>query len=235
MDNKILSIKNINFETLGTFRELIRSDGYQIENIEAQNEAVPTNAKRYAAIIILGGPMSVYDNDGYLKKEQELIRHALKLEIPILGICLGSQLIAQAIGGNVYKGGKKEIGWSNVMLNHAGYNGLFKGINTKSIKVFQWHGDTYDLPQKATIMASSKLYPQAFRFGSAIGIQFHMEVNGEMIQRWADEYSQELERERIEIADLLNHKEHEIKELSERCKVVYSNFSKMIKDKSTCY
>jgi len=62
-----------------------------------------------------------------------------------------------------------------------------------------------------------------------------MEVNGEMIQRWADEYSQELERERIEIADLLNHKEHEIKELSKRCKVVYSNFSKMIKDKSTCY
>jgi GMP synthase-like glutamine amidotransferase len=144
-------------------------------------------------------------------------------------------LIAQAIGGNVFKGGKKEIGWCNVMINHAGYNGLFKGINTKSIKVFQWHGDTYDLPQKATIMASSKLYPQAFRFGSAIGIQFHMEVNGEMIQRWAEEYSQELERERIEITDLLNHKEHEIKELSKRSKVVYSNFSKMIKDKSTCY
>src|SRR6266704_1453374 len=230
MDNKILSIKNINFETLGTLRELIRSDGYQIENIEDQNEAVPTNAKRYAAIIILGGPMSVYDNDEYLKKEQELIRHALKLEIPILGICLGSQLIAQAIGGNVYKGGKKEIGWSNVMLNHAGYNGLFKGINGKSIKVFQWHGDTYDLPPKATIMASSKLYPQAFRFGSAIGIQFHMEVNGEMIQRWAEEYSQELKREHIELRNLLVHKEHE-KELIESCKVVYSNFSKMIKDK----
>lgn len=112
---------------------------------------------------------------------------------------MGSQLIAQTIGGNVYKGRKKEIGWSNVMLNQAGYKDLFKGINTKSIKVFQWHGDTYDLPAKATIMASSKLYPQAFRFGSAIGIQFHMEVNGEMIQRWAEEYSQELKRERIEI------------------------------------
>lgn len=112
---------------------------------------------------------------------------------------MGSQLIAQTIGGNVYKGRKKEIGWSNVMLNQAGYKDLFKGINTKSIKVFQWHGDTYDLPAKATIMASSKFYPQAFRFGSAIGIQFHMEVNGEMIQRWAEEYSQELKRERIEI------------------------------------
>jgi GMP synthase-like glutamine amidotransferase len=181
MDNKILSIQNINFETLGTLRELIRSDGYQIENIVAEKEAVPTDAKRYAAIIILGGPMAVYDNILYLKREQQLIRNALRLEIPVLGICLGSQLIAQAIGGSVHKGGKKEIGWSNVMLNHSGYNDLFKGINTRSIKVFQWHGDTYDLPPKATIMASSKLYPQAFRFGSVFGIQFHMEVNAEMI------------------------------------------------------
>ena len=179
--------------------------------------------------------MAVYDNVQYLKREQELIRHALKLEIPVLGICLGSQLIAQAIGGNVYKGGKKEIGWSNVMLKQAGYNDLFKGINTKSIKVFQWHGDTYVLPPKATIMAASKLYTQAFRFGSAIGIQFHIEVNGEMIQSWAQEYSQELKRERIELTDLLSHKDHEIKKLFERCKVVYSNFSKMIKDKSTSY
>jgi GMP synthase (glutamine-hydrolysing) len=230
MDNKILSIQNISFETLGTLRELIIADGYQVENIEAQKEAVPNNAEQYTAIIILGGPMAVYDNAEYLKREQELIRRALKQEIPILGICLGSQLIAQTIGGNVYKGGKKEIGWSNVMLNQAGYKDLFKGINAKSIKVFQWHGDTYDLPPKATIMASSKLYPQAFRFGSAIGIQFHMEVNGEMIQRWAEEYSQELKREHVELRDLLVHKEHE-KELLESCKVVYSNFSKMIKDR----
>jgi GMP synthase (glutamine-hydrolysing) len=235
MDNKILSIQNINFETLGTLRELIRSDGYQIENIVAEKEAVPTDAKRYAAIIILGGPMAVYENVLYLKREQQLIRNALKQEIPVLGICLGSQLIAQAIGGNVHKGGKKEIGWSNVMLNHSGYNDLFKGINTKSIKVFQWHGDTYDLPPKATIMASSKLYPQAFRFGSVFGIQFHMEVNAEMIRRWAEEYSQELKRERIKLTDLLNHKDDEIKELFERCKVVYSNFSKIIENKSMSY
>ena len=166
MDNKILSIQNISFETLGTLRELIRSDGYQVENIEAQKEAVPDNAEQYVAIIILGGPMAVYDNVEYLKSEQELIRRALKQEIPVLGICLGSQLIAQTIGGNVYKGRNKEIGWSNVMLNQAGYKDLFKGISAKSIKVFQWHGDTYDLPAKATIMASSKLYPQASIWGS---------------------------------------------------------------------
>ena len=228
MDKKILSIQNISFETLGTLSQLIRSDGYQLENIEAQEEAVPNNVEQYAAIIILGGPVAVYDNVNYLGKEQDLIRQALKREIPVLGICLGSQLIAQVIGGNVHKGGKKEIGWFKVMVNPAGHKDLFKGINTNSIRVFHWHGDTYDLPQKATIMASSKLYPQAFRFGSAVGIQFHIEVTGEMIERWAREYNQELKRERIAPPDLLIKKDCEIKELYEICKVMYSNFSKMI-------
>jgi GMP synthase-like glutamine amidotransferase len=232
MDKKILSIQNISFETLGTLEGLIRSDGYLIEKIEAQKEPVPNNVKQYAAIIILGGPMGVYDNAEYLKGEQELIRQALRHEVPLLGICLGSQLIAQAIGGKVYKGAKKEIGWSEVMINQAGLSGLFKGVNTHKIKVFQWHGDTYDLPPKATIMASSKLYPQAFRFESAFGIQFHLEINDEMISRWVEEYAKELESERIEPVELLARKDHDLNELRERCKVVYSNFSRIIEGRS---
>jgi GMP synthase (glutamine-hydrolysing) len=232
LENKILSVQNISFETLGTLEELIRCDGYQIENIQAQTDPVPNNVQQYAAIIILGGPMAVYDNVKYLKKEQELIKHALKDEIPVLGICLGSQLIAQAIGGKVCKGGKKEIGWSTVEINSAGLVDLFKGINTQEIKVFQWHGDTYDLPPNAAILASSKLYIQAFRFASAVGIQFHLEITDEMIRRWAEEYAKELECEWIEPRDLLVQKDHELRELRERCKTVYSNFSKMIKNRS---
>jgi GMP synthase-like glutamine amidotransferase len=133
MHKKILSIQNISFETLGTLEGLIRSDGYLIEKIEAQKEPMPNNVKQYAAIIILGGPMGVYDNADYLKREEELIRRALRHEVPVLGICLGSQLIAQAIGGKVYKGAKKEIGWSEVMINQAGLSGLFKGVNTHKI------------------------------------------------------------------------------------------------------
>ena len=107
LHKKILSIQNISFENLDTLSQLIRSDGYHVENIEAQEEAVPNNVEQYAAIIILKGPIAVYDNVKYLDKEQDLIKHALKREIHVLGICLGSQLIAQVIGGNVYKGGKK--------------------------------------------------------------------------------------------------------------------------------
>jgi len=231
MDKKILSIQNISFETLGTLEGLIRSDGYLVEKIEAQKEPIPNNIEQYAAIIILGGPMGVYDNVEYLRREEELIREALRREVPVLGICLGSQLIAQAIGGKVYKGPKKEIGWSEVMINQAGLSDLFKGINTEKIDVFQWHGDTYDLPAKATIMASSKLYPQAFRFDNAIGVQFHLEISDEMISRWVKEYAKELEYERIEPGDLLAQNDHDLNELHERCKVVYSNFSRIIKDR----
>lgn len=228
---KILSIQNIDFETLGTLEELIHSDGYQIENIEAQTDTIPSKADGYVAIVILGGPMAVYDetNYQYLSKEQELIRDAIKNEVPVLGICLGSQLIAQATGGRVYRGPKKEIGWFNVTITPNGRESLFKGIKTKTVRVFQWHGDTYDLPSTANIMAFSNLYPQAFKVGSAIGMQFHLEVNRKMIERWIQEYSQEINKEHIKSDDiLLPNKTKEIRDSYDRCKVVHSNFSKMI-------
>jgi GMP synthase (glutamine-hydrolysing) len=224
---KILSIQNIEFETLGSLEELIQSDGYEIENIEAQTEPMPQNIGDYAAIIILGGSMAVYDNLGYIVKEQELIRDAIKNKVPVLGICLGSQLIAQAAGGNVYKGSKKEIGWYNVTLNHTGQNDLFKDIKSKTMRVFQWHGDTYDLPSTATIMASSELYPQAFRIGTAVGIQFHLEVNYEMIKRWTHEYRQELRNENLKPENILSDTK-DIEDLFDKCKVVYSNFAKLM-------
>jgi GMP synthase (glutamine-hydrolysing) len=224
---KILSIQNIEFETLGSLEELIQSDGYEIENIEAQTEPMPQNTGDYTAIIILGGPMAVYDNLGYIVKEQELIRDAIKNKVPVLGICLGSQLIAQAAGGNVYKGSKKEIGWYNVTLNHNDQNDIFKDIKSKTMRVFQWHGDTYDLPSTATIMASSELYPQAFRIGTAVGIQFHLEVNYKMIERWTHEYRQELNNENIKPENILSTTK-DVEDLYDKCKVLYSNFAKLM-------
>jgi GMP synthase-like glutamine amidotransferase len=171
--------------------------------------------------------MAVYDNLAYLQKEQELIRNAIKNETPLLGICLGSQLIAQATGGRVYKGKKKEIGWYNVYLTPASSNDIFRGFTNKAIRIFQWHGDTYDLPANAKILAYSDLYPQAFRIGSAVGIQFHFEVDEDLIQTWINEYSGDLVTEKINPESLLPAPK-ELDELAAQGRRIYANFTRVL-------
>ena len=203
------------------------SDGYDIEKVNTQKDHVPTSPLGYDAIVILGGPMAVYDNLAYLQKEQELIRNAIKNETPLLGICLGSQLIAQAVGGRVYKGKKKEIGWYNVYLTPASSNDIFRGFTNKAIRIFQWHGDTYDLPANAKILAYSDLYPQAFRIGSAVGIQFHFEVDEDLIQTWINEYSGDLITEKIKPESLLPAPK-KLEELAAQGRRIYANFTRVL-------
>lgn len=224
---KILSVQNIGCETLGLLEQMFVHDGYSVQKVNAQNDPLPSSPLGYDTIVILGGPISVYDKFPYLKKEQELISNAIKNDIPVLGICLGSQLIAQAAGGRVYKGKKKEIGWSNVYLTPASSNDIFRGFTDKAIRIFQWHGDTYDLPANAKILAYSELYPQAFRIGSAVGIQFHFEVDEPLIQRWMKEYSAELIAEKIKPESILPAA-CELEELAVRCRHIYNNFSRVL-------
>jgi GMP synthase-like glutamine amidotransferase len=207
---------------------MFRSDGFEIEKVNAQDGNVPATSKGYAAVVILGGPMAVYDNLPYLHQEQELIKDAMKSNTPVLGVCLGSQLIAQAAGGRVYKGKKKEIGLSSVYVTPASSNDIFRGVTDKTIKVFQWHGDTYDLPSNAKMLAYSDLYPQAFRIGSAVGVQFHLEVDKVMIESWIREYSAEVRAEKIEPSSILPSP-GDLEELSARCRTVYNNFTRVLK------
>jgi GMP synthase (glutamine-hydrolysing) len=224
---KILTVQNIQCETLGLLEQMFVHDGYHIEKVNTQNDTVPTSPLGYDAIVILGGPMAVYDNSPHLQKEQELITNAIRNDTPVLGICLGSQLIAQAAGGRVYKGKKKEIGWHNVYLTPASSNDIFRGFTDKMIRIFQWHGDTYDLPANAKILAYSDLYPQAFRIGSAVGIQFHFEVNEPLIQTWMKEYSADLIAEKIKPESVLPAP-CELEELAARCRHIYNNFARVL-------
>jgi GMP synthase (glutamine-hydrolysing) len=228
LNKKILCIQNIACETLGTLEGLLRSEGYGISKIQASKDPIPKSAKTFSALIILGGPMSVYDGIKYLNEEQGLIRDAIQRKIPTLGICLGSQLIAAAIGGRVHKGIKKEIGWHRVSLTEKGLNSLFKGLNKNQFGVFQWHGDTYTLPPKAEILAYSKFYSQAFRFGTAYGLQFHLEVTTDMIRSWLKEYNKEITEERLRTEKILPRNEDDIQKLVSRCELVWSNFSRII-------
>jgi GMP synthase (glutamine-hydrolysing) len=228
MHKKILCIQNIACETLGTLEGLLRSEGYSIYKVQASQDPIPKSAKEFSAIIILGGPMSVYDGIKYLNEEQGLIRDAIQGKIPTLGICLGSQLIAGAIGGTVQKGIKKEIGWHRVRLTKKGLNSLFKGLNKTQFMVFQWHGDTYTLPPKTEILAYSDLYPQAFRFGTAYGLQFHLEVTTDMIRLWLKEYKKEITEGMLRSEEILPRNDDDIQKLVNRCKLVWSNFSRII-------
>jgi GMP synthase-like glutamine amidotransferase len=202
-------------------------DGYDIETVNVQDDPVPTNPLGYDAIVILGGPMAVYDNFPYLQKEQDLIRSAMKNDTPVLGVCLGSQLIAQAAGGRVYKAKKKEIGWDNVYLTPASSNDLFRGFTDKMIRVFQWHGDTYDLPATAKILAYTDLYVQAFRVESAVGIQFHFEVNEYLIRTWMKEYSVDLIREKTSPESILPAPS-DLEHLAAWCRLMYNNFTRVL-------
>jgi GMP synthase (glutamine-hydrolysing) len=233
MTRKILSIQNISCETLGTLEDFLESDGYVLHKVLAPEDPIPQSAIEFSAIILLGGPMSVYEGIPYLTKEQFLIRDAYRRNIPVLGVCLGSQLIAGALGGTVFRGAKKEIGWYDVKVTDKGLDNLFKGLEKKELGVFQWHGDTYTLPQNAVVLAYSDLYPQAFKIGSAYGLQFHLEVTTDMIKVWTEEYREEIKREGIELEKIKARNRNEIQELNKKCNLVWSNFSDIIRRNET--
>lgn len=229
MNDSILVVQNIQCEHLGRFKKLFESDKYDISVIDARNiKNIFQNLSDYSGIVILGGPMSVSDNYEYLQEEQNLINKAVDMNIPTLGICLGSQLIAQALGGSVHVGKTKEIGWYDVEITNDGKKEIFSGLSTNNVKIFQWHGETFLLPDSSTILAKSRDYVQAFRIKNAIGIQFHIEVDVNMIKDWINQYSKEIEDSKIPVDSIMPKNLSQIEELSSLCKLVYVNFRDMI-------
>lgn len=228
LSRNILVIQNIGCEHLGNLSRLFESDGYNVSLLNSQKDFIPTDLTFYSGIVILGGPMSVYDNYDYLKDQQKLIKKAVDMKIPTLGICLGSQLIAEAMGGKVYPGNLKEIGWYDIEITKSGTRDIFTGITTLKNNVFQWHGDTFQLPDSAIILAKSDTYIQAFRINTAIGIQFHIEVNESMIEEWIRVYSKEIINLKLDKNNIMPKQKKQIINLLILCKLVYNNFKKMI-------
>ena len=187
--SEVLVIHNTRIEGSGYLGELLNNDGFDITSVHAKHENIPE--KKYSLVVILGAPESANDNLPYLQEEQKLIKKTVEDDIPLLGICLGSQLIAKTFGAKVYPGPKKEIGFYHDLVTDNNSK-LFSGF-TNPFTVFHWHGDTFDLPEKATRLVHSENYQnQAFQIGSAVGLQFHMEVNEEMVNLWLDKTEEKL-------------------------------------------
>jgi GMP synthase (glutamine-hydrolysing) len=186
---KLLVCQHVAFEVLGTLDPLLRHAGFRIRYVNfGRHPHAEPNIDRYAGLVILGGPMNVDDTarHPHLLTELRLIERALALEIPVLGICLGAQLIARALGAEVRPNGEKEIGWYDVTLTEAGAADPVLGHFRPTEKVFQWHGHTFDVPRGAAHLARSPgCESQAFRYGRDVyGFQFHLEVDEPLIERW---------------------------------------------------
>ena len=160
------------------------------------NEPLPP-AEELDWLVIMGGPMNVHQEAVFpwLRDEKRYIHRAVELRKTVLGICLGAQIIAHCLGATVYKGPKKEIGWHHIKLSGDGLKDQCMrqlaihprvGDFWRQFKVMHWHGDTFDLPPGAVLLASSDLYShQAFSFGKSVyGLQFHIEVTKEMVADW---------------------------------------------------
>jgi len=218
--NNVLVIQNASSEGLGLFRQLLESDGYEIETIQAKQEKIPS--KRYSLLIILGAPESVNDNLGYLSNEMDLIQNYVCDNIPVLGICLGSQLIAKAFGASIYHGTKKEIGFfDDLKLENKNMSDLFTGFNNP-FTAFHWHEETFTLPQNAIRLVHSSDYPnQAFKIGTAVGLQFHLEVDELMINSWLANTHHVSQNEKEKI---LNDIEKNFSILKQNISIFYKNF-----------
>lgn len=196
----IYAIQHLAFEDLGLWEEALYQWGYRVRYFEAGRDDL-TQALTYAGLtIILGGPIGVYDTADYpfLQKEIDLLKVRLEHNLPTLGICLGAQLIAHALGAKVYAGHIKEIGWAQLEIHSLEHNPLHALQGTE---VLHWHGDTFDLPSNAELLASSNIYPhQAFRVGQNIlGLQFHPEVASDSLEKWLIGHHAELHQAKMNI------------------------------------
>ena len=186
---KVLVFQHVPFEVLGTLDPLLRQGGYRVRyvNYGRDPDAEP-EVDKYHGLIVLGGPMNVDMIEEYphLETEKRLIRRMIEQGVPVLGICLGAQLIAKTLGAEVRKNPEKEIGWYNVSLTEEGRGDPVLRHLCDTRRIFEWHGDTYELPEGAVHLASSKTCEnQAFRYGENVyGFQFHMEVDAPLIERW---------------------------------------------------
>ena len=180
----IYVIKHVPEEGPGIFEELIPRDAVTLLAGSDTWPAVETND----IFLIMGGPMGVYERKRYpfIEKELQLIRRCREQGAKVFGVCLGAQMIAEALGGKVYKGHVQEIGWYRITHSTAAADDPVFSIFPKELDVFQWHGDTFDLPPGAINLAGSAHYPnQAFKVGRNIyGLQYHIEATEQILHEW---------------------------------------------------
>ena len=231
---KFLVLQHINIEHPGIFLKFMKEDNIKIDTVELdENEKIP-NLDPYDAMIVMGGPMDTWQEETFpwLKPEKEAIHKFVAInKKPYLGLCLGAQLLSEAIGGKVRKMKTPEIGVLKVSIKND--KSLFRGLD-KDLKVLQWHSyEAHDLPANTNLLASSpECKVQAFSFDKAFGLQFHVEQTNKTVPEWAcvPEYKLALEKQLGYGALEKFNKEAQknMEKMNKYSKILYSNFKKII-------
>lgn len=229
----VIVLQHAGCEAPGLIAEAVERKGVEIKTVRGfDGEAVPEEMGAAAGLVIMGGPMGVYETDRFpfLRQELRLIESALREEKPVLGVCLGSQLLASALGDEVRRGMQKEIGWREVRLtDEAASDPLMQGLK-REFTAWHWHGDVYGLPAGCVRLASSTLTSvQAIRYGSkAYGLLFHLEITPEILSGMVQTFADELKEEGIDAATLSREGATHLAPLAAMGKQVFRRWAEML-------
>lgn len=226
MTKPLRIFRHIDCEGPAYFQTLLEQQQLPFELIRIdEGEEINNDLESTSGLIFMGGSMSVNDPIDWIKEEMSLIASAIEKNIPVMGICLGSQLMAKAMGSRVYPGPCMELGWAPV-----------KCVNTTTwtqelpdeLTVFHWHGETFDLPTGATnIFANDRYANQGFVMGPHLGLQFHLEMEEDVINEWLDRYPQDLEKRCEQDHDkqtILKQTSEHIQSLQEHAAVLFRHW-----------
>ncbi len=197
MNAEVVAIRHVHFEDLGSFERVLGERGRRVRYVDVGTSRVEVlDACGPSLMVVLGGPISAYDDDLYptIAPLVELIRQRIEAGLPTLGICLGAQLIARALGARVYPGKVREIGWAPLALTAAGAASPLRHLAPEHTSMLHWHGDTFDLPPGAIHLASTPdCAHQAFSWGQhVLGLQCHPEVASEAFEAWLIGHANEI-------------------------------------------
>ncbi|HET7228401.1 MAG TPA: gamma-glutamyl-gamma-aminobutyrate hydrolase family protein [Longimicrobium sp.] len=227
--SRVLVLQHAEHEHLGRFVPALERRFVGYTNVRCDlGDVVPTALDAFDGLIVLGGPQSVYEEDRYpyLHTEKDLVRHALATNVPVFGICLGSQIIADVLGARVYPGRTFELGWKEVSLCPGIGDDKVVGVLPRNFTPLHWHGDVFDLPQDAIAIGSSALtQSQGFVWKRrAWGLLFHLEFTMEQLTAMAAEFPQDLRRANITPEDLLNGASEYLRALLQPSQQVFENW-----------
>jgi GMP synthase (glutamine-hydrolysing) len=198
-----VAIRHVGFEDAGTLEPVLKERGIDLSYLEAGVDDL-TPAKDADLLVVLGGPIGIYEVDRYpfLKRELSVIEAAVKQGVPAIGICLGCQALAAVLAARVYPGKQKELGWDEMTLTKEGKASPLGAID--GVRVLNWHGDTFDLPVGATRLASTAITPnQAFIYGpKVLALQFHVELTARNLEKWLIGHTLELATSKVDLGKM---------------------------------